>query len=89
MPLLSICIAIKWFKCGKTKLIIDWHNYGYSIMRVNRVNSCLVFMAKLYETYLGKFADYHFCVTSAMKRDLVNRVGIPESRIFILYDKAT
>jgi beta-1,4-mannosyltransferase len=68
-------------------LIIDWHNYGYSIMRVNNVNSLLVFLAKIYELYFGKIADYNLCVSQAMKKDLMNKFNLKQ--VHVLYDKAT
>lgn len=72
IPLLFICVFMKMIKCRKMKLIIDWHNYGYSILRVNRVNKWLVFLGKIYEMKLGKYGDYHLCVSKAMQTDLQN-----------------
>ena len=66
IPLLLVCVIMKKVKRNKMKLIIDWHNYGYSILKVNRVNKVLVFMAKLYEMWLGRCGDYHLCVSKAM-----------------------
>jgi hypothetical protein len=39
-------------------------------MRVNRVNKAVVFIAKLYEMFLGRWGDYHLCVSKAMKINL-------------------
>jgi beta-1,4-mannosyltransferase len=72
VPLFFVIILVKMMKCGRTKLIIDWHNYGYSIMRVNRVNKMLVFLAKIYEKHLGRWGDYNLCVSKAMKTDLIH-----------------
>jgi len=69
------------------KLIIDWHNYGYSILKVNRVNKVLVFMAKLYEMWLGRCGDYHLCVSKAMQKDLMNKFRL--KNVSVVYDKAT
>ena len=74
-------------KCGRMKLIIDWHNYGYSILRVNHVNKVLVALGKVYEMKLGKYGDYHLCVSKAMQTDLKNKFGLKE--VYVLYDKAT
>lgn len=78
---------MKLIKCNRMKLIIDWHNYGYSILRVNNVNKALVFMGKLYEMWLGKFGDYHLCVSKAMQKDLENKFKL--KKVYPLYDKAT
>ena len=45
MPLLFIAIIVKCLK--RTKLMIDWHNYGYTIMQVNRKNKFFVWIAKM------------------------------------------
>lgn len=68
------------------KLVIDWHNYGFSILRVNRVNSKIVKLAQWYETFLGKFGDYHLCVSETMKDDLQVNFGV---NAHVLYDRAT
>lgn len=52
------------------KVIIDWHNYGYSILRVNRANKLFIFIGKIYEKYFSKIGDFHLCVSKAMKIDL-------------------
>ena len=67
IPLLFVAVLMKKFKCGRMKLIIDWHNYGYTILRVNHVNRILVFFGKIYEKFFGKFGDYHLCVSETMK----------------------
>ena len=69
-----------------TRLLIDWHNYGYSILRVNRVNKLIVLVAKLYERFFGRFGDDNFCVSQAMRTDLFNQFNI---RAEVLYDTAT
>lgn len=67
------------------RLVLDWHNYGYSIMQVNRVNWFLVKIAKFYEMWLGKKADLHLCVSKAMQLDL-EEYGI---NAHVMYDRAT
>ena len=84
----KILVILKVTRLSKSKIIIDWHNYGYSIMRVNHVNKALVFLGKVYEMRLAKFADYHLCVSRAMQTDLVHKFGIARPPL-VLYDKAT
>ncbi len=70
------------------KLIIDWHNFGYSLMALNLgTNSRIVQMARWYEKHLGRFADAHLCVTNAMKLFLVNGWKFPAKSISVLYDR--
>lgn len=49
VPLLFVAILVRLFTCGRTRLIIDWHNYGFSILRVNGSHRMLVKLARLYE----------------------------------------
>lgn len=69
IPSLPVC----WLFCrlSSTKFIIDWHNYGYSIMALSlNPSHPLVKITKFIESYFGKKADKNFCVTLAMKNDL-------------------
>lgn len=73
---------------------MDWHNYGFTILQINRRNNFFVKLMKFYETRLGRFANGHLCVSQAMQRDLLNRFNIPyrllnrDNRAHVLYDKA-
>ena len=59
-------------------------------MRVGGVNRRVVWLARLYEMWFGKFGDYHLTVSQAMKADLVRQMPtIREDRIYVLYDRAT
>ena len=71
-----------------TKFIIDWHNYGYSIMRANKVSAPLCILGKIYEGYFGTFGDYHLTVSKAFKTDLHQKFKIPLEKISVLYDRA-
>uniref|UniRef100_A0A8C8ABU7 Chitobiosyldiphosphodolichol beta-mannosyltransferase n=1 Tax=Otus sunia TaxID=257818 RepID=A0A8C8ABU7_9STRI len=80
-------IAVAWVAClfWRSKLIIDWHNYGYTIMGLNHGrNHPLVQIAKWYEKLFGRLSDYNLCVTNAMKEDLWVNCNI---RAVTLYDK--
>ncbi|XP_018429662.1 PREDICTED: chitobiosyldiphosphodolichol beta-mannosyltransferase [Nanorana parkeri] len=66
-------IAVTWAFCclRRCKLIIDWHNYGYSIMSLtHRPGHPVLLIAKWYEKTFGQLSNYNFCVTNAMKDDL-------------------
>ena len=90
VPLLFVLAMLKTCRLSRSQIIIDWHNYGYSILRVNRVNKALVFIAKLYEMKLAKWGDHHLCVSKAMQIDLINKFGIDRDHTpHVLYDKAT
>jgi len=47
----------------RSKLIIDWHNFGYSILALNLGRSVIVRVAEVYEWVFGRCAHAHFTVT--------------------------
>ncbi|XP_072549930.1 chitobiosyldiphosphodolichol beta-mannosyltransferase [Salminus brasiliensis] len=80
-------IAVAWLAsrfCG-AQFVIDWHNYGYSIMALSLGEKHpIVKVAKWYERFFGRFSDYNLCVTNAMRHDLQKNWNI---RATTLYDK--
>ncbi|KFP75320.1 Chitobiosyldiphosphodolichol beta-mannosyltransferase, partial [Acanthisitta chloris] len=80
-------IAIAWVAglFWRSKLIVDWHNYGYTILSLSHGrNHPLVQIAKWYEKLFGHLADYNLCVTEAMKEDLWVNCNI---KAVTLYDR--
>ncbi|XP_042635709.1 chitobiosyldiphosphodolichol beta-mannosyltransferase isoform X2 [Catharus ustulatus] len=80
-------IAVAWVAglWWGSKLIIDWHNYGYTIMSLSHGRSHpLVLVAKWYEKLFGRLSDYNLCVTDAMRKDLWVNFKI---KAVTLYDK--
>ena len=68
------------------KLIIDWHNYGYTMLALRLgAGHALVRLARAYEKALARVADHHFCVSQAMGRDLEVSWGLKAPRV--LYDR--
>ncbi|KAL9064316.1 MAG: hypothetical protein Q9161_008948 [Pseudevernia consocians] len=70
-----------------TRLVIDWHNFGYSILAL-RLGSThpLVRISRLYERVFARSADAHFCVTNAMAHVLKRDYGIT-TNISPLHDR--
>ncbi|KAK4033821.1 glycosyl transferases group 1-domain-containing protein [Parachaetomium inaequale] len=69
IPTLAIASLICCLR--NTRLIIDWHNYGWTILAGTRgPNHPLVALAKLYECRFGRLGDLHLTVTHAMARQL-------------------
>ncbi|KAJ8253973.1 hypothetical protein COCON_G00205850 [Conger conger] len=80
-------IAVTWLVCllRGSKFIIDWHNYGYTIMALtHREKHLIVRVAKWYEKFFGVFSHHNLCVTHAMKEDLQRNWSIKATT---LYDK--
>ena len=69
IPILLIVILFKTVFSRETKLIIDWHNLNYTILnlRYNNLNHPFVKLVKLYEKFLGQFANLNITVTKSMK----------------------
>ncbi|KAF2436208.1 putative beta-1,4-mannosyltransferase [Tothia fuscella] len=60
-----------------TNLVIDWHNFGYSILALKMGESHrLVKFAKALEVYWSRSATAHLTVTNAMARVLKNDFDI-------------
>ena len=73
VPTIPVCWL--YARLFNVKLIIDWHNYGYSIMALNAPK----FVTRIYEWIelsFGSRADYHLTVTEALKDDLESRTPI-------------
>ncbi|XP_067914839.1 chitobiosyldiphosphodolichol beta-mannosyltransferase isoform X2 [Heterodontus francisci] len=73
-------IAATWAVCllRGSKFIIDWHNYGYTILSLTHGDP-IVLIAKWYEHFFGKLSDSNLCVTEAMKEDLRMNWNIKET----------
>ncbi|KAJ5374461.1 hypothetical protein N7517_006467 [Penicillium concentricum] len=66
IPTLAIASIVCFLR--QTRLIIDWHNFGYSILALKLGQSHpLVKMSIWYEKVFCKSATAHLCVTDAMK----------------------
>ncbi|KAH4179283.1 chitobiosyldiphosphodolichol beta-mannosyltransferase [Parastagonospora nodorum] len=60
-----------------TDLVIDWHNFGYSILALKLgVSHPLVKISALYEKLFAKAAAHHITVTNAMARVLRDDYGV-------------
>ncbi|CAL1541769.1 unnamed protein product [Lymnaea stagnalis] len=52
-------------------LVIDWHNYGHTILSMAlKKDHPLVRFAEWYEKRCGRLSSYNICVTNAMRDDL-------------------
>jgi beta-1,4-mannosyltransferase len=72
---LAISAIVCFFR--NTELVIDWHNFGYSILALKLGPSHpLVKISALYENIFSRIASQHFTVTEAMARVLKNSYGV-------------
>jgi len=69
-----------------TTFVLDWHNYGYSIMALTLGEEHpLVRLSKVIEKAVGARVRRAFCVSNAMKDDLRQNFGV---EAVTLYDRA-
>lgn len=71
----------------RSNLIIDWHNTGYSVLSLRLgERSFVVRTAKWIETYWGRSAYAHLCVTEAMKTKLVKEANL-QGQTVVFHDR--
>lgn len=87
IPTLFISIIVCFLR--NTHLIIDWHNYGWTILAGTRGHAHpFVRISKYYEAILGSWAPTaSFTVTDAMAKQLRNPPYHIRSPIFTLHDR--
>lgn len=84
IPLLVVCYVYS-FLHPCTKLVVDWHNYGYSILALALgKDHILVKFSKAIEDWIGRRVKTAFCVSKAMKKDLETRLNLCAT---VLYDR--
>lgn len=84
VPSLPVCWLVS--RIRGAKFVIDWHNYGFTILRL-QYSGELTLAVKCYkylESRFGFLADAHFCVTKALQRDLLQEFDIEAK---VLYDR--
>ncbi|XP_077979589.1 chitobiosyldiphosphodolichol beta-mannosyltransferase-like [Glandiceps talaboti] len=80
-------IGIVWFigLLRGSRVFIDWHNYGYTILTLSLgAKHILVKFSKWYEKYFGRLSSANICVTNAMREDLLKNWGI---KAVTMYDR--
>eukprot|EP01025_Chloroclados_australasicus_P061245 TRINITY_DN8023_c0_g1_i2.p1 TRINITY_DN8023_c0_g1~~TRINITY_DN8023_c0_g1_i2.p1 ORF type:complete len:439 (-),score=31.69 TRINITY_DN8023_c0_g1_i2:451-1767(-) len=83
VPILGITLIAA--KIRKAQLIVDWHNFGYTILQLKfQQDNVLVVLYKWFEFFWGKKADQHICVSKAMAQKLAQDIGI---KAVVFYDK--
>ncbi|CAF0728199.1 unnamed protein product [Rotaria sp. Silwood1] len=73
-------------KIRGARLIIDWHNYGYSMLALKHgFKHWIVHLCQRYEFLFGQLADINICVSNTFAKDL----GVHMIKASVLYDKPT
>lgn len=75
IPTLAVAHFICFFR--RTRLVIDWHNFGYSILALRLgPKHPLVKLSERYESFFARGRTNHFAVTNAMARVLKQTWGV-------------
>ncbi|KAF4963674.1 hypothetical protein FSARC_8318 [Fusarium sarcochroum] len=71
-----------------SKLVVDWHNYGYTILAQNKWYKLLVPIYRWYETGFGRYlGNVNLAVTDAMARQLKVKPFSVKHPVFTLHDR--
>ncbi|KAG0071178.1 hypothetical protein BGZ93_011011 [Podila epicladia] len=86
IPTLHVMQIVNWLK--QRHLVIDWHNYGSSIV-AHRLGQDSIFTkaTAMYEKIWGYKATIHIAVSRAMARDLLYKYE-KRGKVTTLYDRA-
>lgn len=86
IPTLHIALFVCFIR--NSRLTIDWHNLGYSLLALRlSPRSLLLRLAKRYELYLARYADSHLTVSAAMARYLTRTVPLASHNVRVLHDR--
>ncbi|EIN13371.1 hypothetical protein PUNSTDRAFT_78889 [Punctularia strigosozonata HHB-11173 SS5] len=70
----TLAIVWAWSRLRGSKIVIDWHNLGYTILALKLgMRHPLVKVAKKFESFFGRTAYAHLFVTNAMREYLVKQ----------------
>lgn len=88
IPVLGMSRFFVLFMSQRTRLVIDWHNFGYSILalKLGRRHP-FVYIHKAYEMIFGRIAYCHLTVSVAMARFLQDGFKMTARRIIPLHDR--
>ncbi|KAL4865400.1 hypothetical protein BDV12DRAFT_149450 [Aspergillus spectabilis] len=85
IPSLAVASLVCFLR--QTKLVIDWHNFGYTILALKLGDTHpLVKVSKWYEKVLCRSAVAHLCVTKAMAAVMKKEFRL-EAPILPLHDR--
>ncbi|KAI8263067.1 Chitobiosyldiphosphodolichol beta-mannosyltransferase [Colletotrichum sp. SAR11_239] len=87
IPTLHLALLVSLLR--GSHLLIDWHNYGWSIMATGRSKkNPLVWLYKKYEIFFGRLIPTaNLTVTHAMARQLREKPYDNKKPIFVLHDR--
>ncbi|PHH64854.1 hypothetical protein CDD81_3920 [Ophiocordyceps australis] len=86
IPTFHVALLVSWVR--GTRVIVDWHNYGHSILAQKPLHRPLVPLYRAYEIWLGRYlGNANLAVTDAMARQLRQRPFKLKNPVFTLHDR--
>ncbi|KAJ6444399.1 glycosyltransferase family 33 [Purpureocillium lavendulum] len=86
IPTFHVALLVSWIR--GSKIVVDWHNYGYSILGQKRFRAPLVPIYRWYEIGLGRFlGNVNLAVTDAMTRQLQGGRFNLKNPVYTLHDR--
>lgn len=86
IPTLGVARIFVLFARPGTKMIIDWHNLGYTILAM-KAGKFAVWAYRAYEVLFGRIAYLHLCVSVRLGMALRSGMGINAKRIMPIFDR--
>lgn len=86
IPTLGVARLITLFTFPGSKLLIDWHNLGYSILAMSQ-KGLAVRLYRAYEMIFGRIAYLHLCVSVRLGMALKTGFAINPKKVMPLYDR--
>ncbi|KAK7206911.1 Chitobiosyldiphosphodolichol beta-mannosyltransferase [Myxozyma melibiosi] len=89
LPTLLVSYLFITIQSRRTRFIIDWHNFGYTVLATKLQSDTHLFVriSKWYEKRFGRLSFANFCVTKSMADVLVRDFGLNSYRIIPLPDR--
>jgi beta-1,4-mannosyltransferase len=82
----TLLVALVAARLRSARLVIDWHNFGYTMLSLKLgQHHPVVRLARWYEGAVGRCADAHLCVSHAMQAALAQQWNIHGATV--LYDR--
>ncbi|KAF5020510.1 hypothetical protein F66182_7473 [Fusarium sp. NRRL 66182] len=86
IPTFHVALLVSFIR--GSKLVVDWHNYGYTILAQNKWYKLLVPVYRWYETGFGRYlGNINLAVTDAMARQLKVKPFNVKHPVFTLHDR--
>lgn len=78
----TLVVAALIARASRCRVVVDWHNFGADLLGLKMGHrSPVVTAARLAERALGRRADAHLCVSTAMGQTLAQDWGVRDARV--------